>query len=174
MELASSRYTAGSAGRGDAWAEEAAEAGRHGSQLIAEAGWHAAAEDVATALGVAPGSRIATRRRIVLLDGKPIEIADSYYPEHIATGTVLPEPRKIKGGSAVLLADLGHVAASVRETVSARTATPAEREILHLSDTQPVLILRRTTAGADGVPFEYSVMTMTAEGRELHYNVRSE
>src|SRR5437867_3785016 len=90
----------GSARAGDAWATEAAAAGRRGTQTIAWAREVPAAAHVATALDLPEGSPVVTRRRVVLLDDQPVELADSYYPPSIAAGTALAEPTKIRGGAA--------------------------------------------------------------------------
>ncbi|MGP3929099.1 UTRA domain-containing protein [Nonomuraea sp. KM88] len=109
------------------------------------------------------------RRRTVLLDGAPVELADSYYPVSIARGTPLAQPRKIRGGAVRLLAELGYRMRKVEETVSARPATATERNVLHLDETDWVLVLRRVVRDHAGTPFESTVMAMIASGRELRY-----
>lgn len=170
----SSAYIAGSAPRGDAWAGEAAATGHRGTQRIAFARWTASTGQVAAALAIAAGEPVAMRRRIVLLDDRPIEIADAYYPAHVAEGTSLAQPARIRGGVATLLAERGFTASTIRETVSARLPNEPESETLQISDQQPVLVLERISISPDGTPFEYAVMVMNADGRELHYNTRSE
>lgn len=167
-----SAYVAGSARRTDAWAEEAAQRGHRGSQRIARAGWIVASAEVAAALAVAEGAAVAYRRRIVLLDERPVEIADAYYPQAVAEGTALPEPARVKGGTAALLADLGWTAAEVHETVSARLPDSDEAEVLQIVPAEPVLILERVSIAADGTAFEYAVMVMNAENRKIRHQTR--
>lgn len=173
IERASAAYTSGTATSGDAWAAEAAQAGKQGSQRIVRAGWIQADADIAEPLGVEVGADIAVRERLILLDSRPVEIAISYFPAAIAEGTALPKPQKIPGGSAALLQRAGHIATTNHETVSARMPTEAERRTLELADGKPVLILRRTSADANGRPIEHAVMVMDAAVRELHYDSRS-
>src|SRR5262249_15014380 len=117
---AATPYIAGSARPGDAWATEAAATGHRGTQRIAWAGQRTAPADATHALGLPDGAPVVARRRVVLLDERPVELADAYYPADIAAGTPLTSTAKIRGGAAALLAGLGHTAAEVREEVSAR------------------------------------------------------
>ncbi|MBB4979923.1 DNA-binding GntR family transcriptional regulator [Streptomyces sp. SFB5A] len=110
------------------------------------------------------------RRRLILLDDQPVELADSYYPVPIAAGTPLAEPGKVPGGAVTLLKELGYTGAEVVEDVSAALATTEEREHLGLPEGSAVLHLLRLTQTADGTPMEASLMTMPA-GRHLTYRL---
>ncbi|WP_043613911.1 UTRA domain-containing protein [Nonomuraea candida] len=159
----------GREGAADAWSEEAARRGHVGTNELREVGEITAPDDIARDLGIEGERHVVVRRRLVLLDGVPIELADSYYPVSIARGTPLAQPGKIRGGAVRLLADLGHRARRVEETVSARPATATERDLLRLGPTDWVLVLRRVSHDEAGTPYESTVMTMVAEGRELRY-----
>jgi hypothetical protein len=52
--------------------------------------------------------RPGLRRRPLLSDGEPFELATSYYPLEIARGTELTAPGKIRGGAVALLKSLGY------------------------------------------------------------------
>jgi GntR family transcriptional regulator len=158
---------------GDAWGDEAASQGRQGTQRLAEVTTLRASAEVASALALPAGGEVVVRRRVVLLDGQPVELADSYYPSTLAAGTGLAEPRKIRGGAVALLANLGYVAADVDEEVSARQASAEERDALRLGDGEPVLVLTRRSATADGTPFEFTAMTMAASHRRLRYQMKA-
>ncbi|MFB7939762.1 GntR family transcriptional regulator [Streptomyces sp. NPDC056049] len=157
-------------GQSDAWTDEAARRGRRGGQRLLRAGETDAPEGIGAALGLPPGERVVVRRRLILLDDRPVELADSYYPVSVAGGTALAEPRKVPGGAVTLLGRLGYVGAEVVEDVSAGLATPEEREHLGLSEGSAVLRLLRLTRTADGTPMEASLMTMPA-GRHLTYRL---
>ncbi|TRO56212.1 GntR family transcriptional regulator [Streptomyces sp. IB201691-2A2] len=159
-------------GERDAWSAEAAAHNRRGSQRLL------AVEDVDPPgpvrdfLNVGPSEKVVVRRRLILLDGEPVELADSYYPAHIAHGTRLAEHRKIPGGAVTLLAALGFTPEDdPLEDVSADTATPTQCEALGLASGAPVLVLTRFTTSAAGEPMEVSVMTMT---RHLQYRQRKQ
>jgi DNA-binding GntR family transcriptional regulator len=157
-------------GQPDAWAQEAAEHGHTGTHRLREVAEVQPPAQVAAALQQSPHEPAVVRRRVVLLDGQPVELADSYYPAAIARGTRLAEQRKIPGGAPTLLASLGHDFRPPCEDIAARFATAAERELLNLTEPTPVLELTRTITNQDGVPVEVSVMTMLP-GRRLRYQL---
>ena len=160
-----------SAGQREAWADEAAQQGGTGTQRLAEVAEVVPPPAVAAALNVAAAEPVVVRRRVMLLEGRPVELTDSYYPTSIARGTRLAQPRKIPGGAVTLLAELGHRILRVSEDVSACPATDAEREALVLEPGQWVLQLVRVATAAAGQPVEASVITMIARDRHLRYEL---
>ncbi|APU44277.1 MULTISPECIES: UTRA domain-containing protein [unclassified Streptomyces] len=160
------------AGAGDTWAEEAARAGRRGTQRIVHAGEAAATAGVAAMLELAEGSPVVVRRRLIELDGEPVELTDTYYPVEIAAGTALAGTAKIAGGAVTLLAALGHTGVRVVENVTARTPSNDEREQLRLGAGEPVLRLARITYDAADRAIQADVMLMPAGGRQLQYEIR--
>ncbi|MEV0149148.1 MULTISPECIES: UTRA domain-containing protein [unclassified Nonomuraea] len=155
----------------DAWTAETAQQGRRGTQQIREVAEVPAPDVIASALNLPSGEPVVVRRRLVLLDEQPYELADSYYPVTIARGTALVEPRKIPGGAVTLLADLGRLPHRIEEDVYTRPATADERDVLHLDEHEWVLVLTRLSRTHDGTPVEVSVMTMVARGRHLRYEL---
>ncbi|MFJ3673682.1 GntR family transcriptional regulator [Streptomyces sp. NPDC090106] len=159
------------AGERDAWSAEAAAHGRRGSQRLLTVEEVDPPAPVRAFLELDPSERAIVRRRLVLLDDEPVELADSYYPAHIAKGTPLAERRKIPGGAVTLLASLGYTSGdSPLEDVAAAAATPDECEALGLPLGAPVLVLTRFTVSTAGEPMEVSVMTMT---RHLQYRQKA-
>ncbi|MFJ3497825.1 UTRA domain-containing protein [Streptomyces sp. NPDC086091] len=159
-------------GERDAWSSEAAARGRRGTQRLL------AVEEVAPPIavrdffGMGPEEKAVVRRRLILLDGEPIELADSYYPARVARGTQLAQVGKIRGGAVTLLATMGFTAEdSPLEDVAAEIASSSECESLSLPPGSPVLILTRFTRSTTGEPMEVSVMTMT---RHLRYQQRKQ
>ncbi|MFC9734700.1 GntR family transcriptional regulator [Streptomyces roseolus] len=157
-------------GQSDAWTDEAARRGRRGGQRLLHAGEVEAPEAVRAALGLSDGGRVIVRRRLILLDDLPVELADSYYPVSVAGGTPLAEPRKVPGGAVTLLKELGYVGADVVEDVSAGLAAEEERVHLGLTEGSAVLRLLRLTRTADGTPMEAALMVMP-DGRHLTYRL---
>jgi GntR family transcriptional regulator len=154
-------------GQVDAWTEEA----RHrGGQRLAEVAEVEPPLEVAAALSLDAGEKAAVRRRVILLDGDAIELADSYYPLEIARGTALLETKKIKGGAPTLLAQLGYTPRHVTEDLEFREPTAAEQAALSLPDGSNVLTLLRITKPEDGSPYEVQLMVMKAP-RRLHYEI---
>ncbi|MEZ0074451.1 GntR family transcriptional regulator [Planotetraspora sp. GP83] len=160
------------AGQTDAWTEELAVNGRQGSQLLREVAEVVPPLLVAGALRLPEGETAVVRRRVMLVDERPVELTDSYYPLSVAAGTGLAAARKIPGGAPTLLAQLGHVPSEVIEDLTVRPATAAEAEALGLEEGAPVILLVRLVRSADGVPFEVSVMTMVPEGRHFRYSLK--
>lgn len=159
------------ANQADAWSQEAADAGRVGTQKIREVGEKVPPAQVSEALGLPEGASAVVRRRTILLDGRPVEQADSWYPAGIAAGTALARPGKIKGGAVTLLADLGYTVHEAREEIEVRAATAEESTELALPEDAPVIVLWRTSLTAEGVPFEVSVMVMDPRDRRLRYRL---
>lgn len=157
-------------GQGDAWGKEAAQQGRSGTQQILDAVEEPAPLAVAAALGLEPGAPVVTRRRLILLDDRPIEVASSHWPALVAKGTALEGTGRIKGGAVTLLATLGYRPGTLTEDVQTRPPTREEAEALQLtSNSEWVLTLTRTIATPDGRPYEVSVMVSPGRIGRLHY-----
>lgn len=152
----------------DAWTKLA---GSRGSQRLVEVGEVAPPDLVAEALGLGGQERVVVRRRVMLLDDRPVELTDSYFPSSVASGTPLAGAGKIRGGATRALADLGFTAHEVLEDVSVRPASDAEARQLQLPQSSLVLALFRVVLSGDHTPFEVSMMTMNPQGRHLRYRI---
>ncbi|MER5549658.1 UTRA domain-containing protein [Streptomyces sp. NPDC002589] len=159
-------------GEGDAWQDEAAARGGVGSQRIVRAGEVPAPAEVAALLAIEEASDVVVRQRVIYLDDQPTELTDTYYPVDVARGTRLEGVAKIRGGAVTLLAELGYTAHRVREEVSARMPTEAERQVLVLTDADPVLCMTRVTLDAAGRPFQVDVSVFPASGQRLRYELQ--
>lgn len=164
-------------GEADPWAREAAQAGGTGRSKVLSAGPAVPPALVAAALSIESGSTAILRRRIVTLDDRPVEVADSWYPVRIAEGTRLAESKPIKGGAVRLLTDLGYTAARYTEDVSVISLTEELAELLHLPLGDAAMELVRTSYAQDGRPIEVAAMVMTREmtpgvRRRLRYELR--
>jgi GntR family transcriptional regulator len=158
-------------GEPDAWAGEAAQQGRVGTHQLRGVEEVRPPRKVADAFGLGSEDTAIVRRRLVLLDGRPTELADSYYPSTIARGTRLAETRKIAGGALTMLGELGYRPHSAEEGVAARPSTEPEQQALDIRPDDWVLVLTRVLRTSDGTPIEVTVMTMVADGRELRYKM---
>jgi DNA-binding GntR family transcriptional regulator len=155
-------------GEPDAWTKETA--GR-GTQKLVEVGPVAPPVAIRQALDLGEDETVIVRRRVISLDGTPIELADSYYPTRVASGTALAVKAKIPGGAPTLLAKLGFIAARVTEDVEARGASDDEALALRIEQGQPVFSLLRTSASGDGAPFEAATM-VTRGPHRMRYEMR--
>lgn len=145
---------------GDAWAADAATRGTVGTQRLLSVGTEVPTSDVQRALELSPDDMVVVRRRLILADDTPVELADSYYPAIIAAGTPLAESKKIKGGAVRILDDLGHGVGWANETITARLASTEEAELLAISIQDPLLILARTSRSKGGRPVEFTLNRM--------------
>ncbi|MFI9642701.1 UTRA domain-containing protein [Micromonospora sp. NPDC051925] len=164
----------GSRAGGDAWAAEAAQRGGLGTQSLLEVVELTPAAEVTEALQLDAETPVIVRRRLMMFDGQPVELTDSYYPAPIARGTALSKPGKIRGGAVSLLAELGYRPRRVTEDVYTRQPTESQRGALGLTAGEWVLGLTRVLSTAEGVPVELSVMTMVPHGRRLRYELTVE
>lgn len=158
-------------GQSDAWAEEASAAGQSGTQVIRAAGLQVPPAEVALSLALPEGAGAVVRRRTMLLDGRAVELTDSWYPPQVAARTALADPGKIRGGAVTLLAALGYRVHEAREDISVRTVSAEEADLLEVPAGSPVIVLFRACLTDAGMPFEASVAVMPAEGRHLRYRL---
>ncbi len=163
------------AGEPDPWEKEAAQAGLVGRHRLILVEWRSAPHAVAMRLGIDHDSPAVLRRRLVTVDDRPVEVADSWYPRAVAEGTALAEQKPIRGGAVRLLTDLGYGAARHVEDVSVCDPPAEVAPILGVS---AVLELMRTSYTEADMPFEVAIMLMSREvvpgrPRHLRYELRS-
>ncbi|MGH8920107.1 MAG: GntR family transcriptional regulator, partial [Actinomycetes bacterium] len=155
------------------WRSEAERLGMRGTQQLTHVGEVTAERDVADFLGVEPGATVMVRRRVMLLDDEPVQLADSYYPLDLVRGTAIAQPQKLPGGTVAALERLGLQLGDFEEHVSARAATPEERRALRLADGVPVIMLIRTTRTTEGRVIELSRAVLAADRHQLSYRLPS-
>lgn len=166
----SSSYIAPDAdGSWSTWASEAAKHGMEGKQRLLHVVVQPVPGDVADVFG--DEREVVVRQRVMLLDGAPVQLVDSYYPRSLADGTPLAEPRKIPGGAPALLAELGHRPHDIVETVTARMPTPEEADQLSLAEGVPIIRIERTALSQDDRPIEVTIMTLAADRHRLLYRL---
>ena len=135
------------------FAEEAKTLGFEAGSTLLETLVLPADVGVAAALQLAPETPVRRVTRLRTADGAPLALQLAHLPPRYAS---LPEETLASGSLYGALAEhFGLIARRARQTVSARQATPRERELLGLPRGVPVLALERTTFGADGRPFEF-------------------
>jgi len=115
---------------------------------------------VASALGLAAGTDVYARARLVKEGGRPTHTLTSYYrPEHVeGTQLVDPAPGPAgRGGGFRVLYDAGYEIDHMREELRARAATPEEVAQLRLAPGEWVVELHRTAYTEDGTAVEFAV-----------------
>jgi GntR family transcriptional regulator len=116
-------------------------------------------ERVAEAFGIAPGTLVYERARVVTREGVATHIMTSYYPPGTVDGTPLTDPRPGIAGSSggfEVLAALGLVPHQITEDLFARMPAASEARVLDLPPGEPVVELHRTTRTAEGRVIEYA------------------
>jgi GntR family transcriptional regulator len=129
-----------------------------------------APDDIAELLGIDPAAPALVRRRHMLADHIPVQLATSWLPMDIAAGTQLAEVDTGPGGIYSRLADLGHAPAEFTETVRLRLPDPDERVFLRMDGEQRVYAIRRTAADDHGRIVEVNDIVLPAHQWELVYS----
>nr|WP_251064987.1 GntR family transcriptional regulator [Streptomyces sp. ISL-44] len=130
--------------------------------------------DIAAVLGLPEGALAVCRRQLISVDDEPAELVSTYYPPAMARGTALAEPRRIRGGTPTLLAELGFPPRRSVDRISARVATQEQCAALRLPGDLPVLRTLRTVYGDDERPIEVTVMVKAGHLYELQYEFTPE
>ena len=143
----------------DAWNAEVASQGRQPAETI-EVSIVVPPERVADRLKLDPNRvLVVVRKRIRYVDGKPYQLADSYFPEQLVRGTPLIEPRSVSRG---LLATIGCTQSWFVDEIEVRMPTLTENDRLKLVPGTPVAEITRTGYGEDDTPLR--VMVTVAPG----------
>ncbi|WP_059012285.1 GntR family transcriptional regulator [Streptomyces specialis] len=118
-----------------------------------------APEDVATALGIATGSRVARRHRLRFSDARPRSMSCSWFPATILVHCprLLVRERIREGTTRYIELQTGRKPHTGRDTWTARLATAEERELLRLEEPAAVAEIRHITYDAAGEPLAYEV-----------------
>lgn len=151
------------------WLTVAASRGERGSvQLLGVSEVRPPAE-VAEALDLGKTGTAFLRHQLLSHDDEPVELVKSYYPAELARGTALAEPRKIRGGTPALLAEMGYPPVQTVDRVSARVPTQEQDESLRLPSDLPILRTFRVVYSGGERPIEASVLAKAGQLFELQY-----
>lgn len=134
-----------------------------------EVGHETATPGVREALRLPARAKVLARRRRYLLDGQPVELAESYVPSELARGTAIEERNSGPGGIYARLEESGHVLVEFLEEVGARMPSPEERARLRLSEGTPVLTVRRIAFAQNDLRVELTDTVKAAPSYLLEY-----
>ncbi|GAA3841077.1 GntR family transcriptional regulator [Saccharothrix violaceirubra] len=129
---------------------------------------------IADALGLTADGLAVVRRRRYLVEGKPVQLATSYYPEHLVKDSAITREDTGEGGAYARLAELGHPPVRFREELRARMPREEERVDLELAQGTPVVEIVRYAHAADDVPVEVTVMVLDGASYVLEYKFDSQ
>ena len=138
-------------------------------QILRELGEVPAPPVVAGKFGLTPGTPVWVRRRTTLIDGRPNQLADSFYELDVVAGTRIQRQDTGPGGGFARLEEAGHVLAEISEEWSVRMPTTPEGTTLGLPAGTPVIDLTRTTYTATGRAVEVMLAVLAGDMTEFAY-----
>ncbi|MFF4430729.1 GntR family transcriptional regulator [Streptomyces sp. NPDC001513] len=125
---------------------------------------------ISDALGLPPGTRVWTRSRRFVLDGKPVLFAMSYLPSDVVADSAITQVDTGPGGTYARLAELGHGPVHFREEIRSRMPSVDEAGRLALSMGTPVIQIVRTAFAEGGRAVEVNEMTLDSASYVLEYD----
>lgn len=158
---------------------EAESQGHTAGQLMRELGETPAPAAVAQRLGVTVGTPVWVRRRTTLVDDRPNQLADSFYPLDLVDGTLIKQENTGPGGGYARLEDIGKIRHGdgyeldkIREEWSVRMPTGPESVALRLPAGTPVVDLIRTTFDTTSAPVEVMLAVMAGDMVQMAYEFK--
>ncbi|WP_189846759.1 GntR family transcriptional regulator, partial [Streptomyces rubiginosohelvolus] len=166
----------------DDWKAQVRAQGREPEQGVPQVSTEPAPKNIAAWLGLEAGTPVVARRRLRLVDGEPCQLADSWFPMHIAEARAPGESEDhtpplmaerdvtMKGG---ILAATGNPQHRIRDELDIRMPTSAEIERLQLQNLPgtPVCQHARIGYGADGAPVRVMVTIAPGDRNRIIYEL---
>lgn len=166
-----SYVTADCDGNRRSWRQEMADIGVTGTQELGRVGEVAAPQAVADLLDLDEGDPVILRPRVMLADGDRVQLADSYYPLDLASGTDLARQAPVKGSSAGAFERAGLSLHECREDLEMPLPDADIVSRLGVDDDMRVLRLTRTLYATSGRPVAVDVMILRPERHRLTYRL---
>jgi GntR family transcriptional regulator len=150
---------------------EAARQGHEATQLIRFLGEVPAPGIVAEHLNIPLETPVFARRRTTLINDRPNQLADSYYPLPLVERVPkIREEDTGPGGGYARIEEAGIRLARIREELSVRMPTTPEVVTLKLPEGTPVVELVRTTCDDSGLPVEVMLATIAGDMITFDYD----
>jgi|GraSoiStandDraft_16_1057320.scaffolds.fasta_scaffold441482_2 GntR family transcriptional regulator len=150
---------------------EAARQGHEAAQLMRFLGTVPAPAVVAERLGIEQGDDVHVRRRTTLIDGRPNQLADSYYPiEVVRAVPAITEEDTGPGGGFARIEGAGIRLDRIREEISVRMPKVPETAALKLPEGTPVAELIRTVHDTKGNPVEVMIAVIAGDMVSFDYD----
>jgi GntR family transcriptional regulator len=133
------------------WKDVVGRIGKVGTQRVTGAGRMPAPPDVAHAYGYEAGTEVAWRQRLMISDGRPAQIATSYYSDAVAAAVpALTNPELLPTNAMQLMSHTDFEITGGEDEVMARAATAEEAGLLEVAPSAPVSEVFRTARNAVG------------------------
>ena len=149
---------------------EAEAQGHTAGQAMRELGEVPAPASVAERFGITQGTPVWVRRRTTMIDGRPNQLADSFYELDVVAGTRIMEEDTGPGGGFARLEDAGHILDRIREEWYVRMPTGPESSALRLPAGTPVVDLIRTTYDTTGHAVEVMLAVLAGDMTSFAYD----
>jgi DNA-binding GntR family transcriptional regulator len=126
---------------------------------------------VAALLDLPEDAQVLVRRYLMLVDGEPVQLADSYFPAELAEGSIISHQENITPGriDADLKERFGLEPARFLDELTVRMPTAEEIRSLRLPPGTPVASLLRTYRDPTGKPFEVAHFVLAGDKHILVY-----
>lgn len=154
----------------DAWSTGVREQGREPHEEIEVAIIRAPAT-VADRLWLLEDEPVVVRRRLRCVDGEPMLLADSYYPERLVRGTKITSPDDTLPGTYAVLDQLQRGWVRSRDEISIRMPTRRETARLGLAAGTPVAEHVRTSWASDNRPVRTQVCVLPGDRNTIVYEL---
>lgn len=128
---------------------------------------------IAGVLQLSDGDRAVVRRRRYVVDDKPVQLATSYYPESLVSGSPITEINTGQGGAYARLTELGFEPTKFVEELRSRMPRESESEALDLAQGTPVICVVRTAYTSGDRPVEVNEMILDSAAYVLEYRFTS-
>jgi GntR family transcriptional regulator len=125
--------------------------------------------EISSLLQLKDRGQVAVRRRRMLADGAPVQLATSYIPWDIAEGTQIVQEDSGPGGIYARIEEGGRRLKEFTEDIAARPAFPEEARALELDSGMPVILLTRVAYDSEGRAVEVCDCVMAADRWRLNY-----
>jgi GntR family transcriptional regulator len=156
------------------WAAEAERQGITGTQRILGVETISAPREIAERLDLPEGAQVIIRRRLMVANDEPAQLANSYYPLDLVEGSDITRPEMLRGGTIGALERLGIEFRDFLDEVTVRMPTPEESQALQLSSGVPVIQLLRVAYSKENRPVEVSTAILAGDRHVLHYRIPGE
>lgn len=130
-----------------------------------------APDEVAERLGLDESGAVLCRRNRYLIDDRPVQLVDTYFPTQVVADTRLRREEPGPGGIYAELERAGYTLDSIDETVTARMPDPEEREQLAMPPGVPLLEVWHVNLDEQNKAFEVTHFRLAAHRNALNYRV---
>ena len=127
-----------------------------------------ASNNIAAALGIAPGDMVTFIERIRSTRGVPISLHRSYIPVALCPNL---EEADLEGEQLCVIIErqFGYKPASVSESLESVPASAEEAELMQIDRGYPILMLEDVNKAADGTIIEYTKVLFRGDKVKLHF-----